>query len=112
MKQFREMGAMIRHLANQKDISMKELAELINVSEIDIERLCWGRVYLSYNQLFKLAERLDVTINLLIDDSKEKEEIFVQSITDHRDLSADEIHAVIDIIGEYLDVVESVEGDE
>lgn len=107
MRDIRNLGNIIRQIMIKKEISDVELANCLNLSQQDINLGLAGRKFFSYPQLEKIAEFIDVPVDTFFD--SENGEKYAYSIDFMNKFThEDNLENVLDIIYDYLDVLDSV----
>ncbi len=108
MQDFRQIGYRIKKYAKEKNVSDSTLSSIIGCSESKMESIYSGRFYLAFPQLEEIAKKLKVdTMSLLSGNEEEYSKTVVHCMNDFSDPNNRE--RVLDIIDEYLDVVDAIE---
>lgn len=107
MEDIRSLGNKIRQIAIEHNISEKNLADCLKLTISDMNMGLAGRKYFSYPQLEKIAECFDVPVEILFNSKNEEKYAysidFMNKFTNNKNLED-----VLDIIYDYLDVLDSV----
>lgn len=109
MTKLRLMGSYIKDLAKDNSILDSEMADILHCTQNQIERIYSGRVILSYQQLELLSKKFNMSVLDLIKGNKERydKEFDKVCVTEFSDkANRDEC---LDIIDDYLDIIESAE---
>lgn len=95
MKQARRLGSYVEELSIKNNITPRQLSELLNCTEHQVQRFFKGRLFLSFPKLKLLADTFGVTVSELLDDSN-------YSYDDNRE-------KILDIIDDYMDLCDAEE---
>lgn len=107
MQGARMLGNYVDYLAKKKNIPCSDLAELLECSEHQVSSFLKGRLHASFPQMLKLAQKLDSTVDRLLDGD---EVIYKQTVVEcmndfDQDKNREEI---LDIIDNYIDLCDAV----
>lgn len=107
MQQARMLGYRVQKIANSCNVSPLELSKVIKCSEIQMKSFFKGRTFISFEQLSLIAQKLNVDISaLLTGDDEGYNSSVVHCMNDFDDPNNRE--TILDIIDEYMDVLDSV----
>jgi len=105
MKSIRVIGFEIEKRVKKTKISNKVLSEIINCDIRDIELFYKGRKMMSYNQLEKIADCLNVGVDdILKPNDYDYNKQYVDCMTGFKNIENRE--AVLDDIYDYLDLMD------
>lgn len=102
MRYSRIIGYNINKIIKQKNIKKSEFASNLNYSDSDVNRIIEGRLVLTPQDLFDIAEKLNVSIEDLIKDKK-------YSGCMKKFINKDYREKILDIIDMYIDLKEAIE---
>ena len=107
MRKARTLGNYVRCLVEEKGISISDLCRVLDLTEDQIQAFFFGGKFISYAQLSALSEFLGVSIEEMLEgDEEQYNNTVVCSFGDFDDVENREL--VLDIIDDYLDVMEAV----
>ncbi len=107
MKAARVLGNQVQHLADNKGLSISDLSGILCCDEHQVLSLIKGRAYASFSQIKKLSEALDTTVdNLLKGDLGLYKSSVVHCMNDFD--NEDNREEILDIIDEYIDIVDAL----
>ena len=107
MRDVRVLGNKIRGLAKENGVDENKIADCIKISQHDVNMGMVGRKIFSYPQLEKIAQCLNVPMSLLLDsDNTEKYTYPIDFMNEFS--NEDNLETVLDIIYDYLDVLDSI----
>lgn len=92
MVQFYKIGQYVEGSLKEKCLSIQDLSNVLNCSELDVKRFLKGRVIPTYSQLFNIANFLEVPIMELL----------------KGDRISPEKEKIIDLINNYMDILDSI----
>lgn len=107
MRKARKMGNYIQHLANENNVSSKQLAELLDFDVYDINRLFKGSILPSFAQIKKLSDFFHISIEELMagnDDNYRRTVVHCMNKFDNEDNREE----ILDIIESYILISNSV----
>lgn len=70
-KNSKELGACVRELAEEKNLSISDMAKILDCSENIVEMFLKGEAYLSFDKLFNLAKALNTSVLKLLEKENE-----------------------------------------
>jgi len=110
MKQARTIGNNIKLLLQENRLSYKDLAKGLGFKEIEIAKICDGRLMITDQDLSEIAEFFDVEIDFLLEE-KSKEEysgnLFVHYMHTFNEEKNEQM--ILDIFDYYCDMKEAIE---
>lgn len=110
MNQARTIGNNIKLLLQKKGLSYKDLAEGLGFTEIEIAKICDGRLMVTDQDLSEIAEYFDVEMDFLLE-KKPKEEyagnLFVHYMHTFNEEKNEQM--ILDIFDYYCDMKEAIE---
>ena len=92
MAQFYKIGQYVERNLKEKGLSIQDLSNILNCSELDVKRFLKGRVIPTYSQLFNIANFLDISIMELL----------------KGDYISPEKEKIINLINNYMDILDSI----
>lgn len=107
MQQIRMLGYRVQKISKACNVSPLELSEVIGCNEHQMNSFFKGRTYLSFDQLLLLADKLKVDVSVLLTGDEEgynKEVVHCMNDFDN----PNNREAILDIIDEYMDILDSV----
>lgn len=108
MKQTRMVGNYIEKLAKEKDVSVNDLSLFLGCDEHDILSLFKGRKLLTFNQFKDLSRLFGVSEEEILNgDVEHYNKTFVNCVNEFDDMNNRE--KILDILYDYIDLVDSVE---
>lgn len=108
MKQARMLGNYAQHLAEEKQLSISELSICLGCEDKHVESFFKGRAFLSFAQIASLAQKLNVPVEKLLDGNEEQYEATVVHCM-HKFDNPEHREMILDIIDDYMDIVNAVE---
>lgn len=109
MKQSRMIGNLIRNRAEEANITSAQLSKTAECSEDLIEMFLDGRALLSYEKLKRISQRLNISMNQILEGDEEEYNRTVVHCMNSFDDNNQREH-ILDLIDGYLDVKESLSG--
>lgn len=107
MQEARMLGNYVKHLADNKGLSISDLSRVLGCSENRVYSFIKGRAFASFTQMSNLASLLDTTVDdLLSGDISTYNATVVHCMNDFRDVSKRE--EILDLIDNYIDIVDAV----
>lgn len=107
MKDIRAVGNKIKCICENKGVSTKELSDLLECSVLDVQMSLLGRKIFSYQQLEKIAQKLCVSIDEII--NVKTDNYYMYGMDCMNDFTKSENREqILDLIYDYLDVYDSV----
>ena len=104
MKKARMIGNYIEHRIKNGGLDPSIVAEHIGITEEQLNQFCRGRLLLSFNQLVKLAELFNIAVGQILCGDLEE---YDNSFSDQFD-NPENREIILDIIDNYLDIIESI----
>lgn len=107
MQEARMLGNYVEHLAEEKQISVSELSQILSCSDNQVRSFFKGRAFASFEQLALLAKTFGLSVRaLLAGDTKTYTASVVDCMNDFDDPSNREY--ILDIIDSYMDILDAV----
>ena len=97
MKEVYMLGKHVEHFARRKGMTIDDMARAMGCSKIQVQRFLKGFAYASFQQIKAIAVALEVSVEDLLSDN---DECYEDGPT--------ESETVLDIIHDYVDVVDAV----
>ena len=109
MEDMRILGNMIEKLAAEQHVTADALGALLQCTPEQVARLFKGRLFLTFDQLTALLERLRVSVDTLLAGDREN---YRQTVVHCMGEFSDEANRekVLDIIDDYLDLCRAAQG--
>ncbi len=108
MQKARMVGNYIQHLAEEQNVSVKELSDLMGCTELQTKSVFKGRALVSFEQLQRLAARFSVSVqDILNGDTRVYSKTVVHCMNDFENPANRE--RILDLIDEYMDLVDVVQ---
>lgn len=107
MRKARVMGNYVQYLAEQKNITTTDLANVLNCTPSKVSELYKGLVYPTFLQISCLANKLGVSVQELINGNSDVyDQTVVHCMNDFENKENRE--QILDIIEDYIDILNSV----
>ena len=108
MQKARMVGNYIQHLAEEQNVSLKELSDLMGCTELQTKLIFKGRALVSFEQLQRLSIRFSVPVQTILNgDVRVYSKTVVHCMNDFENPANREI--ILDLIDEYMDLVNVVQ---
>ena len=107
MQKARVLGNYIQKLAEGNRLSIADLSVLLGCGEIQTMSLLKGRSFATFEQISKLADRFNVSVQELLDGDAEYYNRTVAHCMNQFQKTENR-EQILDIIDDYLDVVDAV----
>ncbi len=110
MRNMRVIGATIRKALEDKCVSREQLAKEAKISANDLEMVIYGRKILSFSQLSKIADYLDIKIDLLIEGDIN---YYTNTVVDCMNGFENEENRekILDLVYDYMDLLDASKGE-
>lgn len=108
MENMRVLGNMIQKLAKEKHVATEDLGKTIHCTTNQVEQLFRGRLFLTFDQLSAVANRFQVSPDVLMDGDMD---YYRETVVDCMgEFSCDENREdILNIIDDYLDLLGAIE---
>lgn len=107
MASLRDLGYKIMTLINDNDSLKSELCSKLNFSSVDLNKLLFGRLSVTPNQITTIANTLSVSVEELV--NYENNDSYKNAVHCMSSFSSQEhCNEVLDIIDSYIDIKEAV----
>lgn len=109
MKQARTIGNNIKMLLQEKGLSYKDLAEKLGFTELEIAKICDGRLMVTDQDLYEIAETLNVDTDFLLEEQPKERycgNLFVHYMHTFNEEKNEQM--ILDIFDFYCDMKEAI----
>lgn len=107
MQNARMLGNFIQKLAEENHLSIMDLSYLLNCEEHQVKSLLKGRNFASFEQVSKLADQFNVSVQQLLEGDLEHYNRTVAHCMNQFQ-KAEHREEILDILDDYLDIVDAV----
>ena len=107
MKEIRSLGNTIGYLSSQNGVTVEDLSHVLNRPVDEIKRSLAGRSIFSYQQLEKIADKLQVKVDDLFTEMPQNDLVCNMDCM-NAFVNPDHREEIIDMIYDYLDVYDHV----
>lgn len=109
MQSARMLGNYVHQLAKSNNVSIEELGEILGFTTQQVVSFIKGRTFASFSQLVSLAEKFNISIDMLLaGDEESYNASIVHCMNDFKNPQNREL--ILDIIDDYMDVKDAVGG--
>lgn len=109
MNQARTIGNNIKLLLQEKGLSYKDLAERTGFTEIEVAKICDGRLLVTDQDLLEIAEYFNVKIDFLLEEQPKERysgNLFVHYMHTFNEEKNEQM--ILDIFDYYCDMKEAI----
>ena len=107
MQNARVLGNFIQKLAEENHLSVTDLSHLLSCVEHQVKSLLKGRSFASFEQISKLAEQFNVSVQQLLEGDLEHYNRTVAHCMNQFQ-KAEHREEILDILDDYLDIIDAV----
>lgn len=107
MQKARMLGNYVQCLADEKGLSISDLAEVLDCEPLQVRSFLKGRSYASYEQISALSKRLDTTVGQLLSGDENLYSATVVRCMNRFD-DSQKREFILDLIDDYVDIVDAV----